>query len=88
MCAVSANLKEQSNCKDCKFCLTVVIAVKRDGCDSCCLGYSANLHILNYTNINTDCLTNQELRHEGVWGSGGIDQHFPDLGTNWTPEST
>jgi hypothetical protein len=25
------------------------------------------------------CLTN----HEGVWGSGCIDPHFLDLGTNW-----
>jgi hypothetical protein len=27
------------------------------------------------------CLTNEELRHEGVWGSRCIDPHFPDLGT-------
>jgi hypothetical protein len=29
------------------------------------------------------CLTNQTLRHEGVWGSGCIDPHFLDLGTSW-----
>jgi hypothetical protein len=29
------------------------------------------------------CLTNQALRHEGVWGSGCIDPHFFDLGTSW-----
>jgi hypothetical protein len=28
-------------------------------------------------------LTNYALRHEGVWGSGGIDQHFLDLSTTW-----
>jgi hypothetical protein len=25
------------------------------------------------------CLTNQALRHEGVWGSGSVDPHFLDL---------
>jgi hypothetical protein len=29
------------------------------------------------------CLTNQALRHDGVWGSGCIDPHFLDLGTSW-----
>jgi hypothetical protein len=29
------------------------------------------------------CLTNEALRHEGVWGSGCIDPHFLDLGTSW-----
>jgi hypothetical protein len=29
------------------------------------------------------CLTNQALRHEGVWGSGFIDPHSLDLGTSW-----
>jgi hypothetical protein len=29
------------------------------------------------------CLTNEALRHEGVWGSGCIDPHFLDLGTRW-----
>jgi hypothetical protein len=29
------------------------------------------------------CLTNYALRHEDVWGSGFIDSHFLDLGTNW-----
>jgi hypothetical protein len=29
------------------------------------------------------CLTNQPLRHEGVWGSGCIDPCFLDLGTSW-----
>jgi hypothetical protein len=29
------------------------------------------------------CLTNQALRHEGVWGSGYIDPHLLDLGTSW-----
>jgi hypothetical protein len=29
------------------------------------------------------CLTNSVLHHEGVWGSGGIDPHFLDLGTSW-----
>jgi hypothetical protein len=29
------------------------------------------------------CLTNQALRHEGVWGSGCIDPHFLDIGTTW-----
>jgi hypothetical protein len=29
------------------------------------------------------CLTNSALTHEGVWGSGGIDPHFLDLGTSW-----
>jgi hypothetical protein len=24
-----------------------------------------------------------ELCHEGIWGSGGIDPHFLDLGTSW-----
>jgi hypothetical protein len=28
-------------------------------------------------------LTNYALCHEGVWGSGCIDQHFLDLGTSW-----
>jgi hypothetical protein len=28
-------------------------------------------------------LTNQALRHEGVWGSGCIDPYFLDLGTTW-----
>jgi hypothetical protein len=27
-------------------------------------------------------LTNEALRHEGVWGSGCIDPHFLDLGTS------
>jgi hypothetical protein len=33
------------------------------------------------------CLTNEALRHEGVWGSGCIDQHFLDLalvGGEWS----
>jgi hypothetical protein len=29
------------------------------------------------------CLTNQALRHEGVWWSGCIGPHFLDLGTSW-----
>jgi hypothetical protein len=29
------------------------------------------------------CLTNQALRPEGVWGSGCIDPHFLELGSNW-----
>jgi hypothetical protein len=29
------------------------------------------------------CLTNQALRHEGVWGSRYIDPHFLDRGTSW-----
>jgi hypothetical protein len=29
------------------------------------------------------CLTKYTLRHEGVWGSGCIDQRILDLGTNW-----
>jgi hypothetical protein len=29
------------------------------------------------------CLTNQALRHEGVWGSGCLDPQFLDLGTSW-----
>jgi hypothetical protein len=29
------------------------------------------------------CLTNQALRHEGIWWSGCIDPHFLDLGTSW-----
>jgi hypothetical protein len=33
--------------------------------------------------VRSLCLTNQALRHEGVWGSGCIDPHFLDLGTNW-----
>jgi hypothetical protein len=28
-------------------------------------------------------LTNEVLRHEGVWGSGCIDPHFLDLGSSW-----
>jgi hypothetical protein len=28
-------------------------------------------------------LTNQALRHEGVWGNKSIDPHFLDLGTSW-----
>jgi hypothetical protein len=28
-------------------------------------------------------LTNQVLRHQGVWGNGCIDPHFLDLGTSW-----
>jgi hypothetical protein len=28
-------------------------------------------------------LTISALRHEGVWGSGCIDPHFLDFGTNW-----
>jgi hypothetical protein len=28
-------------------------------------------------------LTNQALRHEGVWGSGCIDSNFFDLNTSW-----
>jgi hypothetical protein len=31
------------------------------------------------------CLTNEALRHEGVWGSGCIEPHFLDLGTSFTP---
>jgi hypothetical protein len=27
-------------------------------------------------------LTNQALRHEGVWGSGCINPYFLDLGTS------
>jgi hypothetical protein len=27
------------------------------------------------------CLTNEALRHEGVWGSGSVDPHFLYLGT-------
>jgi hypothetical protein len=33
------------------------------------------------------CLTNLALHHEGVWGSGGIDAHIPDLcilGNEWS----
>jgi hypothetical protein len=29
------------------------------------------------------CLTNQTLRHEDVWGSGGIIHAFIDIGTSW-----
>jgi hypothetical protein len=29
------------------------------------------------------CLTNQALRHEGVWGNAYIDLRFLDLGTIW-----
>jgi hypothetical protein len=29
------------------------------------------------------CLTNEALRHEGVWGSGRIDTHFLDPGNGW-----
>jgi hypothetical protein len=29
------------------------------------------------------CLTNEVLRNEDVWGSGGIDPRFLDLGTSW-----
>jgi hypothetical protein len=29
-------------------------------------------------------LTNEALRHEGVWGSGCIDPDFLDLNTSWT----
>jgi hypothetical protein len=29
------------------------------------------------------CLINQALRHEDVWGSGGIDPCFLDLSTSW-----
>jgi hypothetical protein len=29
------------------------------------------------------CLTNQAIRHEGVWGSGCIDLRFLDLGIRW-----
>jgi hypothetical protein len=29
------------------------------------------------------CLTNEVLRHEGVWGRGCIDPRFLDLGTCW-----
>jgi hypothetical protein len=29
------------------------------------------------------CLTNEALRHEGVWGSGCIDPHF-DLGSTYS----
>jgi hypothetical protein len=29
------------------------------------------------------CLTNQALRHEGVWGSGRTDPYFLNLGTSW-----
>jgi hypothetical protein len=29
------------------------------------------------------CLTNEVLRHQGVWGSVRIDPYFLDLGTSW-----
>jgi hypothetical protein len=29
------------------------------------------------------CLTNQTIRHEGVWGSGCIEPHILDLCTSW-----
>jgi hypothetical protein len=30
------------------------------------------------------CLTSEALRHEGVWGSGCIDQRVLDLSTSWS----
>jgi hypothetical protein len=30
------------------------------------------------------CFTNEAPHHECVWGSGCIDQHFPDFDTNWS----
>jgi hypothetical protein len=29
------------------------------------------------------CLTNQAIRHEGVWGSGCMDPRILDLGISW-----
>jgi hypothetical protein len=29
------------------------------------------------------CLSNEVLRHQGLWGSGCIDPYFLDLGTSW-----
>jgi hypothetical protein len=33
-------------------------------------------------NVNSHCITNWAVRHEGLWGSGCVDPRFLDLGTS------
>jgi hypothetical protein len=50
----------------------------------CFQGFALVGSFLQYIKVKlSPCLTNEALRHEGVWGSGCIDPHFLDLGTSW-----